>query len=70
MLLRPQESAFVDKEHSNLQFLVLDELHMYRGRQGADVAMLLRRLKAVSYTHLGKTPCWGIRDVATQSSRR
>ena len=45
MLLRPQESAFVDKEHSNLQFLVLDELHMYRGRQGADVAMLLRRLK-------------------------
>src|SRR6201999_3778203 len=29
----------------NLQFLVLDELHTYRGRQGADVALLVRRLK-------------------------
>jgi ATP-dependent helicase YprA (DUF1998 family) len=29
----------------NLQFLVFDELHTYRGRQGADVAMLIRRLK-------------------------
>ncbi len=28
-----------------LQFLVLDELHTYRGRQGADVAMLVRRLR-------------------------
>ncbi len=28
-----------------LEFLVLDELHTYRGRQGADVAMLVRRLK-------------------------
>src|SRR6266516_2351167 len=29
-----------------LQFLVLDELHTYRGRQGADVALLVRRAKA------------------------
>ncbi|MCL6559930.1 MAG: DEAD/DEAH box helicase, partial [Firmicutes bacterium] len=29
----------------NLRFLVLDELHTYRGRQGADVAMLVRRLR-------------------------
>lgn len=29
-----------------LDFIVLDELHTYRGRQGADVAMLMRRLKA------------------------
>ena len=28
-----------------LQFLVLDELHTYRGRQGADVALLVRRLR-------------------------
>ncbi|HET8554708.1 MAG TPA: DEAD/DEAH box helicase [Rhodanobacteraceae bacterium] len=28
-----------------LQFLVLDELHTYRGRQGADVAMLVRRVR-------------------------
>lgn len=30
----------------DLKFLVLDELHTYRGRQGADVAMLVRRLRA------------------------
>jgi hypothetical protein len=30
----------------NIRFLVLDELHTYRGRQGADVAMLVRRLKS------------------------
>jgi hypothetical protein len=28
-----------------LDFIVLDELHTYRGRQGADVAMLARRLR-------------------------
>jgi ATP-dependent helicase YprA (DUF1998 family) len=28
------------------QFVVLDELHTYRGRQGADVAMLMRRLRS------------------------
>lgn len=33
-------------EHcAGLDFLVLDELHTYRGRQGADVAMLVRRLR-------------------------
>lgn len=29
----------------DLRFLVLDELHTYRGRQGADVALLVRRLR-------------------------
>lgn len=29
-----------------LKYVVLDELHTYRGRQGADVAMLMRRLRA------------------------
>ena len=33
-------------EHSrHLEFLVLDELHTYRGRQGADVALLIRRMR-------------------------
>lgn len=33
-------------EHcEGLEFLVLDELHTYRGRQGADVALLVRRLR-------------------------
>jgi superfamily II DNA/RNA helicase len=30
---------------TDLDFIVLDELHTYRGRQGADVAMLVRRLR-------------------------
>lgn len=29
----------------NLEFIVLDELHTYRGRQGADVAVLVRRIR-------------------------
>ncbi|MGJ4927508.1 DEAD/DEAH box helicase [Bradyrhizobium sp. HKCCYLRH3095] len=33
-------------ENANaLRFIVLDELHTYRGRQGADVAILVRRLR-------------------------
>ena len=44
ILTRPYERPFV--EHGKLlRFLVLDELHTYRGRQGADVAMLVRRLR-------------------------
>lgn len=45
MLTRPEEHPFVDRERAALQFVVLDELHTYRGRQGADVAMLMRRLR-------------------------
>lgn len=29
----------------DLDFIILDELHTYRGRQGADVAMLVRRVR-------------------------
>ncbi len=32
-------------QENSLKFLVLDELHTYRGRQGADIAMLARRVK-------------------------
>ncbi len=45
MLLRETERVFTNAATANLQFLVLDELHTYRGRQGADVAMLLRRVR-------------------------
>lgn len=44
ILTRPNERPLVQAA-SNLRFLVLDELHTYRGRQGADVALLVRRLK-------------------------
>lgn len=33
------------KHARGLEYLVLDELHTYRGRQGADVAMLVRRVR-------------------------
>lgn len=45
MLVRPEERVFVDRTTSGLTTLVFDELHTYRGRQGADVALLIRRLK-------------------------
>lgn len=45
MLVRPGKSVFVDRRTTALQFLVVDELHSYRGRQGADVALLVRRLR-------------------------
>jgi hypothetical protein len=45
MLIRPQERALVGETTRDLRFLTVDELHVYRGRQGADVAMLLRRLR-------------------------
>ncbi|GIW08694.1 MAG: RNA helicase [Dehalococcoidia bacterium] len=44
VLTRPSERALV-RAAEGLQFLVLDELHTYRGRQGADVAMLVRRVR-------------------------
>ncbi len=45
MLVRPEDQRFLDAAGGGLRFLVFDELHTYRGRQGADVAMLIRRLK-------------------------
>ena len=45
MLIRPQERTLVERMTRDLAFLAVDELHVYRGRQGADVAMLLRRLR-------------------------
>ncbi len=45
MLIRPAERALVDETTRELRFLTVDELHVYRGRQGADVAMLLRRVR-------------------------
>ncbi|MSR59795.1 MAG: DEAD/DEAH box helicase, partial [Planctomycetaceae bacterium] len=44
ILTRIDERAMVEKAHG-LKFLVIDELHTYRGRQGADVSMLIRRCR-------------------------
>ncbi|MEA5498370.1 DEAD/DEAH box helicase [Limnoraphis robusta] len=43
MLTRIYENTLVASPE--LKFLVLDELHTYRGRQGADVAVLIRKLR-------------------------
>ncbi|HLX53792.1 MAG TPA: DEAD/DEAH box helicase, partial [Aquella sp.] len=32
----------------NINYLVFDELHTYRGRQGSDVSILIRRIKSAS----------------------
>lgn len=45
ILTRPGEGVFVDQGKADLRFVVLDELHTYRGRQGSDVALLVRRLR-------------------------
>ena len=52
MLMRPFERPIFDetrqwlREESSQLILVLDEAHMYRGAKGAEVAFLLRRLRA------------------------
>lgn len=40
-----EKDCKVIKNCHDLEFIVLDELHTYRGRQGADVAMLVRRVR-------------------------
>ena len=45
VLTRPEERQHLVSAAKDLDFLVLDELHTYRGRQGADVAMLIRRVR-------------------------
>ena len=51
-------TLFADDYKENLQFLVIDELHTYSGKKGADVAFLIRRLKQRTNT-IGKLQCIG-----------
>jgi superfamily II DNA/RNA helicase len=45
IMTRASESWMRDSLRNNLQFLLFDELHTYKGRQGSDVSMLIRRIK-------------------------
>lgn len=45
MLTRPDDRRSLIRMAEGLEFLVFDELHTYRGRQGADVALLIRRVR-------------------------
>jgi superfamily II DNA/RNA helicase len=46
LLTRLRERSIRDGIYENLRFLVFDELHTYRGRQGADIALLIRRIRS------------------------
>lgn len=48
LLTRAAESNLRSSIFSSLEYLAFDELHTYRGRQGADVSYLIRRIKALS----------------------
>jgi Lhr-like helicase len=74
LLVRPEDQRFLDRVGGGLRFLVFDELHTYRGRQGADVAMLIRRLKercaAEDLVHIGTSATMvGNRDAAPTERR-
>ncbi len=50
LLTRSEDRALV-KAANGLRYLVFDELHTYRGRQGADVALLIRRCRLAFDNH-------------------
>jgi very-short-patch-repair endonuclease len=59
LLTRFEDRKLFPKEHKgNLKFLVLDEIHTYSGKKGADVACLIRRLKERTGT-IGTLRCIG-----------
>jgi len=45
MMTRASENWLRSSIKEHLKYLVFDELHTYRGRQGADVSMLVRRIR-------------------------
>jgi hypothetical protein len=73
LLVRPEDQRFLDRAGGGLRFLVFDELHTYRGRQGADVAMLIRRLKercaAPGLVHVGTSATMVVSPDATPELR-
>ena len=46
ILTRLNEEGMRNSIYQSLKYIVFDELHTYRGRQGSDVGLLIRRLKA------------------------
>ncbi|WP_254534032.1 DEAD/DEAH box helicase [Natrinema gelatinilyticum] len=59
ILTRLEDKQLFPEEHQGvLQYLVLDEVHTYTGKQGADVASLIRRLKQHTGT-IGNIACIG-----------
>jgi superfamily II DNA/RNA helicase len=46
LMVRKADESLRNSFLENIKFLVYDELHVYKGRQGADVSLLNRRIKA------------------------
>lgn len=52
LMTRASEDKMRESIFQNLKYLVFDELHTYRGRQGADVSLLNRRIQAGCHKNL------------------
>lgn len=52
IMTRASERFMRESIFKNLKYLIFDELHTYRGRQGADVSLLIRRIQASSINNL------------------
>jgi len=52
MMTRASEDGLRASIFESLKYLVFDELHTYRGRQGADVSLLIRRIQSKSVNNI------------------
>src|SRR5690606_16010743 len=61
LLLRPDEQVFFDgPTGEHWRFIVLDEVHVYDGAKGAEIGMLLRRVRErVHRSAKGRLTCIG-----------
>lgn len=57
LLTRESDKELRENFLENLKFIVFDELHTYRGMQGVDVSLLIRRIKALAKNE--KVLCFG-----------
>ena len=48
LLIRKADENLRKSFLDNLKYMVFDELHVYKGRQGADVSLLIRRIKSAA----------------------
>lgn len=48
LMVRKSDESLRKSFLDNIEYLVYDELHVYKGRQGADVSLLNRRIKAAA----------------------
>ncbi|MHA1248542.1 MAG: DEAD/DEAH box helicase [Candidatus Helarchaeota archaeon] len=59
LLLRPKDCPFFDEPYNkHWKFIVLDEVHVYKGASGIEMGMLIRRLKdRICKSQKGKIQC-------------